>query len=64
MQHMFNLFKEENEPMTEASKLRFLLDKVNHPQLENDRSALRIKNNLASGEDKVTFNKAENILAA
>ena len=61
---MFNLFEEENEPMTEAAKLRFLLDKVNHPQLESDVSALRVKNNLASGEDKVTFTKAENILAA
>ena len=50
--------------MTEAAKLRFLLDKLNHPQLESDISALRVKNNLASGEDKVTFTKAANILAA
>ena len=64
MQHMFNLFKEEDKPMTEAAKLRFLLDKVNHPQLESDVSALRVNNNLASGEDKVTFTKAANILAA
>ena len=49
MQHMFNLFEEENEPMTEAAKLRFLLEKVNHPQLKSDVSALRVKNNLASG---------------
>ena len=64
MQHMFNLFEEENEPMTEAAKLRFILDKVNHSQLESDVSALRVKNNLASGEDKVTFTKVETILAA
>ena len=64
MQHMFNLFEEENDPMTEAAKLRFLLDKVNHPQLESDVSALHIKNNLASGEDKVKFTKSANILAA
>ena len=50
--------------MTEAAKLRFLLDKVNHCQLESDVSALRTKNNLASGEDKVMFTKAANILAA
>ena len=50
--------------MTESSKLRFLLDKVNHPQLESDISAMHLKNNLASGEDKVTFTKAANILAA
>ena len=35
--------------MTEAAKLRFLLDKKNHPQLESDVSALRVKNNIASG---------------
>ena len=50
--------------MTEAAKLRFLLDKVNHTHIESDVSALRIKNNIASGEDKVTFTKSENILAA
>ena len=64
MQHIFNLFEEESEPMTEATTLRFLLDKVNYPQLESDIRALRVKNNLASGEDKVKFTKAENILAA
>ena len=63
MQHMFNLFEEESEPMTEASKMRFLLEKVNHPQLKSDISALRVKNNFASGEDKVTFTKAASILA-
>ena len=48
MQHMFNLFKEEDYPMTEAAKLRFLLEKVNHPQLESDVSYLHVKNILAS----------------
>ena len=64
MKHMFNLFEKEDEPMTEAAKLCFLLDKVNHPQLKSDVSALRVKNNLASGEYKETFTKAANILAA
>ena len=50
--------------MTEAAKLRLLLDKVNHPQLKSDVSAMRVNNNLASGEEKVTFTKAANILAA
>ena len=49
--------------MTEAAKLLFILDKVNHSQLKSDISDLRVKNHLASGEDKVTFTKAENILA-
>ena len=61
---MLNLFKEEDEPMTEAAKLRFLLEKVNHPHHESDVSAMRLKKNLISGEDKVTFTKAANILAA
>ena len=43
--------------------MRFLLEKVNHPQLESDVSDVRFNNNLASGEDKVTFTKAANILA-
>ena len=47
--------------MTEAAKLRFLLDKVYDPQIEIDVSALRVKNNLSSGEDKMIFTKAENI---
>ena len=64
MQHMFNLFEQESEPITEAAKLRFLLDKVNHPQLKSDISALRVKYNIASGKDKVTFTKAASILAA
>ena len=44
--------------------MRFLLDKVNHPQLESDVSDVRFNNNLASGEDKVAFTKAANILSA
>ena len=61
MQHMFNLFEEENELMTEAAKLRFILDKVDDPQIYIDVSDLCVKNNLGSGEDKVIFTKAENI---
>ena len=49
--------------MMEAAKLRFLLDKVNNPQLQSDVSALHVKNNIASGEEKVTFTKEANILA-
>ena len=47
-----------------VAKLRFLLDKVDHPLLESDVNALRVKNNLTLGEDKVTFTKAEKILVA
>ena len=30
---MFNLFEEEDEPLTEGAKFRFLTDKVNHQEL-------------------------------
>ena len=40
------------------------MEKLNHTQLEYDISDLRVKNNLASVEYKVTFTNAENILAA
>ena len=49
--------------MTEAAMFRFLLEKVNHPQLDSDVKSLCVKNNLASGEDKVKFTKGANILA-
>lgn len=62
VQHMFNLFEEEGEPMTEPAKFRFLLDKVHHPQLTSDISALRVQSNLAT--DRTTFTDAANILAA
>jgi hypothetical protein len=33
---MFNLFEEEDEPLTELAKFRFLMEKVQNPQLEAD----------------------------
>ena len=34
VQKMFNIFEQQKEPMTEEAKVRFLLKKVQHPQLE------------------------------
>jgi len=36
---MFNLFEEEDEPLTESAKFRFLMEKVQNPQLESNISA-------------------------
>jgi len=43
VQHMFNLFEEEDEPLTESAKFRFLMEKVQNPHLEADISALKVK---------------------
>jgi hypothetical protein len=40
---MFNTFKKEGEEITEPAKVRILLNKVEHPQLQNAVSALRIR---------------------
>ena len=36
----FNLFKEEDEPLTESAKFRFLMERVQNPQLEADISSV------------------------
>ena len=46
VQHMFNLFEKEDEPLTESAKFRFLMEKVQNPQLEADISALKVKSGL------------------
>ena len=60
MQKMFNIFEEENEQVTEQAKVRLILKKVEHPQLQDACSALRIR---ASMED-ITFTECANHLSA
>jgi hypothetical protein len=62
VQHMFNLFEEEEEPLTELAKFRFLMEKVQNPQLEADISALKVKSGL--GGTSVLFTDAANLIAA
>ena len=62
VQHMFNLFEEEDEPLTESAKFRFLMEKVQNPQLEADISALKVKSGL--GGTSVSFTDAANLIAA
>jgi hypothetical protein len=60
LQKMFNIFEEENEEITEQAKVRMLLKKVEHPQLQDAVSALRIR----AGMDGITFTECANHLSA
>ena len=60
IQKMFNMFEEEGESITEQAKVRMLLKKIQHPQMQNAVSALRIRAQL----DSVTFTECANHLSA
>ena len=60
MQKMLNIFEEENEQITEQAKVRLLLKKVEHPQLQDAVSALRIQSSM----DGLTFTACANHLSA
>ena len=61
VQHMFNLFEKEEEEYTEAMKLRFLLERVQHPELKPAIAAIKVRD--THGED-TTFTTAANHLAS
>jgi hypothetical protein len=60
IQKMLNMFQEEGESITEQAKVQMLLKKIQHPQLQNAVSALRIRAQL----DSVTFTECANHLSA
>jgi hypothetical protein len=60
LQKMFNIFEEEDEQMTEQAKVRMLLKKVEHPQLQDAVGALRVRASI----DGVTFTECANHLSA
>jgi hypothetical protein len=60
IQKMINMLQEEGESITEQAKVMMLLKKIQHPQLQNAVSALRIRAQL----DSVTFTECANHLAA
>lgn len=60
LQRMFNIFKEENEEITEQAKVRMLLQKVQHPQLQAAVDALRVRATI----DGLTFTVCANHLSA
>ena len=60
MQKMFNIFEEENEVISEQAKVRMLLKKVEHPQLQDAVGALRVRASM----DGITFTECANHLSA
>jgi hypothetical protein len=60
-QEMFNIFDLEEETMSEDAKLRFLFERVQHPEVKSAVSALQVKVGLG---EKVSFTSAANHLAA
>lgn len=62
LQLMFNIFLENDEPYSEAMKVRALFDKVQHPQLATAVSALKVQSTM--DQNAVTFTTASNHLAA
>ena len=59
-QKMHNIFEEEDEPMCDAAKTRFLFEKVQHPELKSAIEALKAQQ--TSG-NVITYTMAANHLA-
>ena len=38
---MFNIFEDQNDPMTEEVKINFMLDKIQYPRIEDNLEALK-----------------------
>jgi hypothetical protein len=60
LQRMFNTFKKEGEEITEPATVRILLKKVEHPQMQNAVSALRIRAQM----DDLSFTDCANHLSS
>ena len=60
MQKMFNIFKEEGEPIPDNAQIRELFKWVQHPQLQDTVKALRVRFDL----DGITYTEAANHLTA
>ncbi len=56
-QHMYNIYEEENEPMHEDAKIRFLYSKVQHPDLRPAIEALKVQESMGT---VVTYDAAAN----
>ena len=60
IQKLFSMFQEEGESITKQAKVRMLLKKIQHPQLQNAVSAFCIRAQL----DSVSFTECANHLSA
>ena len=61
MQRMFNIFKDEGEEYTEEQKVRFIFQKIQHPELMAEILALKVRQTMG---DEITFTTAANHLTA
>jgi hypothetical protein len=60
LQKMFNIFEEEKEEISEPAKVRMLLQKVQHPQLQAAVDALKVRSSI----DGISFTLCANHLSA
>lgn len=60
LQKMFNIFEEEKEEISEQAKVRMLLKKVEHPQMQDAVGALRVRAQI----EGITFTECANHLSA
>ncbi len=60
LQKMFHIFAEEKEEISESAKVRMLLKKVEHPQLQDSIGALRVRATM----EGITFTECANHLSA
>ena len=61
VQHMFNLFEQEGEPYSEVMKIRFLLERISHPELKAAIAGLKVRQSM---QNDLNFTAAENHLGA
>ena len=60
MQHMFNIYEEEDEPFTEKAKVRELFKQVQHRDLQDTVKALKVRFDL----EGLTYTQAANHIMA
>ena len=61
MQHMFNIYEEEDEPFTEKAKVRELFKQVQHRDLQDTAKALKVRFDL---EGLTYYTQAANHITA
>ena len=60
MQKMFNIFRNEEEPMADRTQVHELFWKVQHPQLQDTVKSLEVRDDL----DGITYSEVDNHLTA
>ena len=60
MQHMFNIYEEEQEEFSENAKIRDLFKRVRHPQLQDTVKALKVHFDM----EGLTYTQAANLTVA